>query len=144
MQLHRFTTQKKWRTALKKIDLSSRHLLTLVNEVLDLSRIEKGKVKLEEESFSLGKLIEDVGVMIRAESEGKGQELSLNACNLAHDRLIGDTRSLRQVLLNLLTNAVKYTPNGGRIRLNTQEVSQRKPGVCKLCFYNRGFGNRDE
>lgn len=119
---------------LKKIDLSSRHLLTLVNEVLDLSRIEKGKVKLEEESFSLGKLIEDVGVMIRAESEGKGQELSLNACNLAHDRLIGDTRSLRQVLLNLLTNAVKYTPNGGRIRLNTQEVSQRKPGYASFVF----------
>lgn len=119
---------------LKKIDLSSRHLLALVNEVLDLSRIERGKIKLEEESFSLGKLIEDVGVMIRAESEEKGQKLSLNASDLAHDRLIGDTRSLRQVLLNLLTNAVKYTPDGGRILLNTQEVSQRKPGYASFVF----------
>lgn len=113
---------------LNKIDLSSKHLLTMINEILDLSKIEKGRLELADEFFSLTGLIRDTVEMIRADSSQKRLALSLLTTELVHDRLIGDTSRLRQVLLNLLTNAVKYTPEGGRILLKAQEVSQREPG----------------
>lgn len=119
---------------LKKIDLSSKHLLTLINEVLDLSKIEKGGVELAQEPFSLTQLIQDVGAIIRAESAEKRQILRFQTRDLVHDRLVGDPQRLRQVLLNLLTNAVKYTPVEGSITLNVQEVSQRVPSCGSFVF----------
>lgn len=119
---------------LRKIDLSSRHLLTLINEVLDLSKIEKGGVQLTEGPFSISELVQDVSSIIRVQSEEKQQELLLHVTDPVHDRLLGDAPRLRQVLLNLLTNAVKYTPKGGRITLTAQEVSQRIPGSGSFVF----------
>lgn len=127
---------------LNKIDLSSKHLLTLINEILDLSKIEKGKVELVEKPFSLRGLIHDIGSMVRPDVVEKQQQLLLESAALTHDRLIGDARRLCQVLLNFVTNAVKYTPSGGKITLLAQEVSQPAPdyGCFVFTVEDNGIG----
>lgn len=131
---------------LKKIDISSKHLLTLVNEVLDLSKIEKGRLELVEEPFSLQEMIHDVGSILRAETEQKRQELNIQTLGLVHDALIGDTQRLRQILLNLLTNAVKYTPKDGKITFSIQEVVQRLPGWASFVIIveDNGIGMSED
>lgn len=126
--------QEKVRTCLEKIRISGSHLLELINDILDMSKIEKGKVELSEAPFCLEKLMEDVLTMIRPEADGKRQALVLQLLDLQHDRLKGDAGRIRQVLLNLLTNAVKYTPAGGRISVTVQEVTERIPGYGCFVF----------
>lgn len=126
--------QEKVMDCLNKINMSGKHLLTLIDEVLDISRIEKGKVELHKKEFSLSELMHTVASMSRADAAKKQQRMSFGTVDLLHDKLIGDDGRLRQVLLNLITNAVKYTPEGGEIAVVAQEVSQRTPGHSCFSF----------
>ncbi len=110
---------------LEKINISSKHLLGLINEILDMSKIEKGKLVLLEEPFHLKELIRSISSIIRSAAEEKGHELQFKYIDLVHKLLIGDMNRIRQVLLNLLSNAVKYTPDGGKICVTIQEVTAR-------------------
>jgi signal transduction histidine kinase len=100
---------------------SGNHLLSLINDVLDLSKIEAGQVELEIAAFSLREALERGVVMVREPAVKKGVQLSLNATPDA-DILNGDARRVRQVVFNLLSNAVKFTPSGGSVTVATTRV----------------------
>lgn len=131
---------------LKKISMSSSHLLNLIDEVLDMSKIEKGKMELSRTPFCLRRLLCEVETIICPEAEKKKQSLTVDGGQLMHDRLIGDSGRLRQVLLNLLSNAVKYTPEGGRVELTAKEVTERSPGSGTFVFIveDNGIGMSED
>lgn len=105
---------------LDKIDFSSRHLLALINDVLDMSKIESGKLALVSEPFDLAQLFRGLEALLRPQCEAKGQKLSLSI-DIRHPRLVGDTLRLSQIFMNLLSNAGKFTPEGGTISFTAQE-----------------------
>ena len=124
----------KVRDCLNKIDMSSRHLLSLINEILDMSKIEKGKIELKDAPFNMEELFNSLNPLLRTQSAKKKQQLSFEMKDINHVRLIGDEARIRQVLVNLLSNAVKYTPEGGHIRVTVQEFSGRLPGCGSFVF----------
>ncbi len=103
---------------LKKITLSSKHLLGLINDVLDMSKIESGKMTLTAERISLREVIEGVVGIVQTQVKGKGQNLNVHIENIITEDVYCDSVRLNQVLLNLLSNAVKYTQEGGTIQLS--------------------------
>lgn len=119
---------EKLRDCLGKISSSSRHLLGLVNEVLDMSKIESGKIDLVSEPVSLSELFEDVLNICRPLVQAKGQELRTMTDHVHHETVITDRGRLQQVLMNLLSNAIKYTPEGGTITLRLREHTPVIPG----------------
>lgn len=125
---------QKVKDCLEKINLSSKHLLALINEILDMSKIEKGKIALAEEPFCLSEVIEDISAMVRTEAAEKNHELTVIIKDIEHNVLIGDAGRIRQVLLNLISNAIKYTLNGGEILLTVQEVSGKISGYGSFVF----------
>ncbi|WP_343209330.1 response regulator [Anaerolentibacter hominis] len=117
--------QERVRECLKKIGLSSQHLLSLINDILDMSKIESGKLSLREEPFHLAELIAEVGDLIRPQANAGKLELEIRLNLLGNERVIGDPLRIRQICLNILSNAVKYTPEGGKIIF---DVYQKKTG----------------
>ncbi|MCM1065185.1 MAG: response regulator [Eubacterium sp.] len=106
---------------LDKITLSSQHLLTLINDVLDISKIESGKFALNPIHFSLRKTMNNLVNIVRPMIKSKGQEFDVHIHNVNHEMLYGDELRISQVFINILSNAVKYTPNGGKIILDLYE-----------------------
>ena len=107
---------------LKKIHSSSQYLLALLNDILDMSRIENGKMELEQKEFSLSLMLHELQEMISAQAEEKRLKFH-EECLITHDWLIGDPVRLRQILTNLLSNAVKFTPPKGGVTLRVDEIS---------------------
>lgn len=134
------------RECLEKILSSSKHLLTLIDEILDMSKIEKGKLELVEDTFSLHSLMDEVVSMTREDAHQKQQTMKLKVKEIQHDHLVGDVIRLKQVLLNLLTNAVKYTQKQGMIQILVQEGVQRKEGYGSFVFMieDNGIGMSKE
>ena len=102
---------------LTKIKVSSDHLLSLINDILEMSRIENGKIELDEQPCNLPKVLHELNTIIVAQVESKQQELHMDALNVVDENILCDRLRLTQVLLNLLSNAVKYTPTGGKINV---------------------------
>lgn len=121
----------KIRDCLSKIRVAANHLLGLINEVLDMSKIESGNVGLSESEFLLGDTLNTVEQIIRPEVERRGQQFKLHA-EIGCDTLIGDSMRIQQILINLLSNAVKYTEEGGHIFLSAEEKISNHSGVG--CF----------
>ena len=113
--------REKTESCLNKIMAASEHLLGLINEVLDMSRIESGKLSLKEENVNLPSLIANLVSFIKPEMDKKNQVLYMKSPVLEHDTVLSDTLHLQKILLNLLSNAVKYTQEGGEIRLMITE-----------------------
>ncbi|MBE6989192.1 MAG: response regulator [Ruminococcaceae bacterium] len=118
--------------ALNKIETASGHLLSLINDVLDMSRISSGRLQLAEERFSLSDLLHDTMTIVRPQAAQKGHALRLEAEDIGAESLYGDVLRLRQIYVNIISNAVKYTPAGGQIDLRVWE--QLSGGRCRLCF----------
>ncbi len=131
---------------LGKITASSRHLLSLINEVLDMSKIESGKIKIAEEAFHLSDLTQNVLAMVRPAAVAKHQELVLHVVNVEHEDVVGDQVRIQQVFVNILGNAVKYTREGGRLELEIREKSSREYGYgCyEFVFRDNGIGMEPE
>lgn len=132
--------------ALNKIHSSSQHLLRLINEVLDMSRIESGKITLEEEEFNISELLESVMASIRTQTKAKQQMLVVNTQELSTGWLMGDRFRLEQVLLNLLSNAVKYTGREGYIMLSLFDTPGSHENMINLtvCVEDSGVGMSEE
>lgn len=131
---------------LSKISVSSKHLLGIINEVLDMSKIESGKMELHEESFSLSDLIDNLLTMSKPEVLAKNHKLSVSVRSIEHENVIGDSQRIQQVFMNLMSNAIKYTPEGGKISLFISEKSTNKPqiGCYEFVFEDNGIGMSEE
>lgn len=131
---------------LTKIQVSSNHLLSLINDVLEMSRIESGKIELEETPCNLSDILHDLNTIIIAQVENKQQELNMDALNVTDENILCDRLRLNQVLLNLLSNAVKYTPNGGKIAVRIAQISEAQDGYAmyELRVKDNGIGMSPE
>ncbi len=131
---------------LNKITASSSHLLSLINEVLDMSKIESGKVDLNVEEFNLSELVDTLISMVRPQVKAKRQELNVYIKDVVHEKVIGDGMRIQQSFLNLMSNAVKYTPDGGRINLYITEKPLQSPyiGQYEFIFEDTGIGMSPE
>ena len=129
-----------------KVQISSRHLLGLINDILDMSKIESKEVKLNLESVCLTEQIGQVDSIIRSQTKEKGQKFELCVQELTHTYVICDGVRLRQILLNLLSNAVKYTPNEGRIVFEVSEHPCETSGYASYRFVveDTGYGMTKE
>ncbi len=125
---------------LSKISVSSQHLLSLINDVLDMSRIESGKVKIEESDTHLPDLIHDLRTIINANVAAKNQELFIDTLDVMNEDIVTDKLRLSQVLLNILSNAIKYTPPGGSITFRVIEKPTSKPGYADFEFRIKDTG----
>ena len=130
---------------MEKIDFAGRHLLEVINNVLDLSAIESGKTVLVREDFDLRVFLDDTLKMVYPLAERRGQTLETEYGEF-HDSVSGDRTKLRQLLINVLSNAIKYTPNGGRIKLTVDEPERDRHDVCRYRFTveDNGVGMPEE
>ncbi len=131
---------------LSKITISSKHLLGIINEVLDMSKIESGKMELQDDEFSLPELIDNLLTMSKPEVSAKKHELNVSVISIEHEHVIGDSQRIQQVFMNLMSNAIKYTPAGGKINLYITEKSTNKPkvGCYEFIFEDNGIGMSQE
>ncbi len=132
--------EEKVREYTRKITASGRHLLSLINDVLDMSKIESGKMTLNTGEFELADLVGSVDAVIRPQAQAKGQSLEVEVANLRCETLLGDETRISQVLLNLLSNAVKYTQEGGHIWLRILGQEQHSPQFQNLLISVRDDG----
>lgn len=132
--------------SLQKITQASKHLLSLINEVLDMSKIESGKVQLIEEEFNLSDLIDNLLTMTNSQIEEHHHELCVNISGVTHEAVIGDSLRIQKVFTNLMGNAVKFTPDGGKIQLSISEKpsNQAKVGCYEFIFEDNGIGMKEE
>ena len=112
------------REYLEKIGSSAEHLLGIINDILDMSRIESGRLTLKHEEFSFQKLLEAINIMFSGQCQDKGLEYQCRINSDVDDYYIGDNIKLRQVLINILGNAVKFTPAGGKVELQIERTAQ--------------------
>ena len=108
---------------LRKISTASQHLLSLINDVLDMSRIESGRVVLEQKPVHLPTLVQDVRDIIQSNITAKGLAFTVDLAGVRDEDVIGDPLRIQRILLNILSNAVKFTPSGGSITLRVVEKS---------------------
>ena len=109
------------RDYLNKISVSSSHLLSLINDVLDMSRIESGRVKIEEKEVHLPDVLHDLRIIIQSNIASKQQDLFIDTQDILHEDIITDKLRLNQVLLNIVSNSIKFTPVGGMISIRISE-----------------------
>ena len=117
-----------------KIANSSQLLLGLINDVLDMSKIESGKMQLAETEFELGEWLSGVVTVTQSQTGVRSQHFDVNVWNITHELLCGDTVRLGQVLTNVLGNAVKFTPKDGEIYLDITEVPSQDPSFASFVF----------
>ena len=119
---------------LNKISISGQHLLSLINDVLDMSRIESGVVKLDEKEVHLPDVLKDLRAIILGSIHAKQQELYIDTQDIVHEDIIADKLRLNQVLLNIASNATKFTPVGGTISIKVCEKPCAKEGYATFEF----------
>lgn len=131
---------------LKKINEASVHLLNLINEVLDMSRIESGKMELCEEPFNLAELVQNVLSMNYPGIRQKNHTIKVRIHSMKHEQVIGDSIRLQRIVANLISNAIKYTPDGGLITLEIQEKPEmiKGYGCYELVVRDNGIGMTEE
>ena len=131
---------------LKKISVSSQHLLSLINDVLDMSRIESGKVTLEAKPVHLPELVHELRDIIQAVVSKKDLSLTLDTVGVENEDIIADPLRLEQILINVLANAVKFTPDGGQISLWIVQKDTAPAGYADFEFHikDNGIGMSEE
>lgn len=144
-QLH-IGDEEKQRDYLNKIASSGAHLLGLINEILDVSKIESGVMELSENSLDLRALAREAAEMVRISMESRQQEFRVEIDESFNPWVMGDARRIRQVLVNILENASKYTPQGGRITFCVCELKreEQRAGTYRFIIEDTGIGMKPE
>lgn len=119
---------------LKKISLSSKHLLSLINDVLDMSKIESGKLSIREEPFNLAELVTESAELVRPQAEAKHLEMDVHLKGLKNEEVVGDSLRIRQIYINILSNAAKYTPEGGSVHVEVRQEQGAGRGYGRYVF----------
>lgn len=120
----------KMKNYLNKISVSSKHLLSLINDVLDMSKIESGKIALNNEEFILPDFVHSFVTIVEPQIKAKQLQFDISIKNLEHEHVIGDTLRIHQILLNIISNAIKFTPAGGNVALK----------ICEMPLQYSGYG----
>ena len=130
----------------RKLTASGQHLLSLINDVLDVSKIESGKAVLTIGEFRLNSVISSVDAIIRPAAKDRGQNFDIQVTGIRHEYLVGDETRLNQILINLLSNAVKYTQEGGSIWLRIIGLEQRSGQYehIRIEVEDNGYGMTQE
>ena len=118
----------------RKIQASSHHLLGLINDVLDMSKIESSEVEMNITGINLADQVTQIETIIRPQTVARRQSFEIRVDNIQHENVFCDGTRLQQVLQNILSNAVKYTPEGGEITLDIRELMNNNPSYAKYCF----------
>ncbi len=126
--------------SLKKILSSGEHLQGLINDVLDMSRIEAGKESLNEIRTSISEMVRTVLPMVQSQVATKQLELYIDTIDMTHEFVYADAQKIRQLLLNILGNAVKFTSNGGQISVKIKQTPSAKPGYATYTFLIKDTG----
>jgi signal transduction histidine kinase len=121
------------------IHSSGQHLLTLINDVLDLSKIEAGRMELDLSCFDLGLLLENALTLVRERAQRNGLAISLEVGDGLAE-WVADARKVKQVVVNLLSNAVKFTPTGGSVRLAARRVELGGQAAAEVSVADTGVG----
>ena len=138
-------TPEKTKEYLRKIGDSAEHLLGLINDILDMSRIESGRLTLKNEEFSFSKLLETINMMVSGQCDDKGLEYQCRMLSEVDDCYIGDDMKLRQVLINILGNAIKFTPQGGAVELSVEKTAQfEDKSTLRFTIADNGIGISEE
>ena len=130
----------------KKIMASGQHLISLINDILEVSKIESGKVVLTEKEFALNDLVSSIEAIIRPMASAKSQKFHVEITDIKHEYLLGDETRIDQILINLLSNAVKYTPEGGDIWLRIIGLKQHSSHFerIRIEVEDNGYGMTQE
>lgn len=130
---------------LGKISDSSRHLLGLINDVLDMSKIESGKLAINTGNFNLHQLIENINYIVRPQTQSRNQIFDILLDDVDEEDLVGDSMRVSQVLLNILSNAFKFTPEGGRIVMQLKQINKNGNAVrIRFTISDTGIGMSEE
>ena len=139
------TASDKVKEYLEKIGASAQHLLGIINDILDMSRIESGRMTIKQEEFSFSKGLEEVNTMISGQCRDKGLNYDCQITGRVDDYYIGDIMKLKQVLINILGNAVKFTPEGGTVRLAIEEGPRLdRKATLRFVISDTGIGMSKE
>lgn len=131
--------RKRVESCLEKIGYSSKHLMTLINDILDMSKIDEGKMTIAQEKFNLENVVESITSIIYPQSEERKQKFNMKLVDVTDTQLVGDALRLNQILLNLLSNSLKFTPADGTISLDIRQI-QKKSDRVRLRFTVRDTG----
>lgn len=131
---------------LDRIAISSKHLLSLINDVLDMSKIDSGKIVLNEESFDLSEIITEIVTIAQPQARSKHLKFDIITHNVNTEMVRGDSMRINQALVNILSNAVKYTNPGGTVRLIIEEFPSDQPGChdFKFIVQDSGIGMSED
>lgn len=131
---------------LSKILVASQHLLSLINDILEMSRIESGKITLEPAPASWSELLQELQTIMQEQIESKKQSFTISIAPLTHDHVMIDKLRMEQVLVNLVSNASKYTPEHGSIRVELAQYPAAKPNqaLYKISVIDNGMGMSED
>ena len=137
---------EKLRQYMSTITGAAKHLLSLINDVLDMSKIESGKLSLREEPFNFAELVADAVELVRPQANAGHLNLEIQFTMLKNEKVIGDPLRIRQVCINILSNAVKYTPEGGSVLVEVRQESSMRRGYGNYIFRceDTGVGMNEE
>ena len=132
---------------LQKISSSSKYLLSLINDILDMSKIERSKIMLNRMQISMPEMLKELSAMMEPQAEVNGLAFSMEAREIRHQNFYGDKLRINQILINILSNAIKFTPKGGRVEFLAEETDRGcKDGqVCyRFTISDTGIGMTEE
>lgn len=143
---HSLNNMEKTEEYLSKLQISSRHMLGLINDLLDMNKIESGTYTLNEEPMRLADQIMQIEDIIRTQAAERGQDFQICTRHIRHENLTADAIRLRQIMLNVLSNSVKYTPKGGEIQFNIEELTSDNTDKARYRFVvkDNGIGMDEE
>ena len=138
--------KEKVEDCLDKISVSGNYLLSIINDVLDMSKIESGKFTLNEENINLCKMLDGFMEIVKPAAKEKHHTLTLNKHDIVHENIIGDSLRLQQMFVNIVSNSIKYTNDGGNITIDVTEkaVGNKNVGCYEFVFRDNGIGMSEE